>query len=101
MAQLQEPFKEKGRRGWQQRVRVRKPDGSGWTYKQRGGFQTKEAARAWRDSMTGAAGQRVTLADLIEGYLALTRCATPTRPWPSVPGCPPSRLPAASEAASK
>jgi hypothetical protein len=61
------------------RVRVRKPDGSGWTYKQRGGFQTKDAARAWRDSMTGAAGQRVTLADLIERYLAVHSGAESTR----------------------
>lgn len=79
MAQLQEPFKEKGRHGWQQRVRVRKPDGTGWTYKQKGGFKTKDAARAWRDSMAGVANERVSLAELIDRYLAVHTGAESTR----------------------
>jgi integrase len=78
MAQLAEPFKATGRHGWQQRVRVREADG-GWKRLQKGGFKTKDAARAWRDQMAGVGGQSVTLAELIDRYLAVHTGAESTK----------------------
>jgi integrase len=78
MAQLEEPFKAPGRRGWQQRVRVRQPDGT-WKRHQRGGFTTKGAARAWRDAMAGVANERVTLVELVDRYLAVHTGAESTK----------------------
>lgn len=79
MAQLGQPFKAPGREGWQIRWRERKPDGT-WTNRQRGGFKTRDAARAYRDAQTGASGQqRVSLAELIDRYLATHTGAAHTR----------------------
>jgi hypothetical protein len=58
-------------------MRSRSPVASG--QKGKGGFQTKDAARAWRDGLTGAAGQRVTLADLTDRYLAVHTGAESTK----------------------
>ena len=78
MAQLESPFKKPGRRGWQQRVRVRQPDG---TVKrlQKGGFRTRDDARAWRDAMAGVARERITLPQLFERYLAVHSGADSTK----------------------
>jgi hypothetical protein len=78
MAQLERPYKEKGRRGWQQRVRVRQPDGS-WKRLGKGGFRTQADAIAWRDQMAGVGGQALTLADLIDRYLAVHPGAESTK----------------------
>jgi integrase len=78
MAQLEAPFKRTGRRGWQQRVRVRRPDGT-WKRLQKGGFPTKDDARAWRDAMSGVAREQITLPELFDRYLAVHSGANSTR----------------------
>jgi len=78
MAQLEEPFKQAGRRGWQQRVRVRQLDGTRKRL-QKGGFRTKDDARAWRDAMAGVARETVTLDHLFDRYLAIHTGAASTK----------------------
>jgi integrase len=72
--QHQEPFREEGRRGWQ--IRWRDLNGR---YRQKGGFQTKQAARDWRDAQLGYAASKVTLAELVERYLAVYAGAESTK----------------------
>jgi integrase len=72
--QHQEPFKVESRKGWQ--IRWRDPDGR---YRQKGGFQTKDAARDFREAQLGYAASKVKLSELVDRYLKVHSGAESTK----------------------